>query len=143
MKTTQPICFADLPKDYQALCREFLPRPIHDQVTLGNTLEFVEALAGHESSFTAGQEDYYEILTDMVMAYEATQKKEPWEDHLDSSQRLAGLLEASGWSASDLARFLNLDPSMGGKLVRGERRLTLAHVGKLATKFHLEPAYFL
>jgi antitoxin component HigA of HigAB toxin-antitoxin module len=31
---------------------------------------------------------------------------------------------------------------MGNKILRGERKLTLDHVRKLAVEFHLQPGYF-
>ena len=32
---------------------------------------------------------------------------------------------------------------MGHKILRGERKLTVAHVKKLAAAFHLSPSYFI
>ena len=44
-------------------------------------------------------------------------------------------------SAADLARLLEVHRTLGGKILRGERQLTLAHVGTRAKHFGLS-AYF-
>jgi len=38
-------------------------------------------------------------------------------------------------SASDLARLLGVHTSMGSKILKGERSLTIEHVKKLAERF--------
>src|SRR6266446_1836333 len=44
MKTRTKLRFQDLPKDYAALCRLFLPRPIHDAVDYANVVEVTDAM---------------------------------------------------------------------------------------------------
>ena len=44
MKTKTKFRFQDLPKDYAALCRVFLPRPIHDGVDYANVAEVADAM---------------------------------------------------------------------------------------------------
>lgn len=46
MKTTTA-SFADLPKTYEERVAGYLPRPIHDVVGYQNTVEMIDALAGH------------------------------------------------------------------------------------------------
>jgi antitoxin component HigA of HigAB toxin-antitoxin module len=53
------------------------------------------------------------------------------------------LLEQHKMSAADLARVLGGDRSMGPKLLRGERRLTVDHIRTLARHFHIEPGVLL
>lgn len=62
---------------------------------------------------------------------------------LPLSRRLSGLLEGHGMTAADLGRLLDLDPSMGSKIVNGDRQLTAAHVRKLARHFALPAEFFL
>ena len=136
-----PLAFADLPRDYRRLCELSLPRPIHDKVGYNNALEIVEAMAGFDNKFTRDQADYFELLTDLVLAYEKTQEKE--HPPLPLKQRLATLMEATGWNASDLGRFLQLDATMGNKILRNERKLTAEHIRKLSVHFSLSADYFL
>jgi len=136
-----PLAFADLPRDYRRLCELSLPRPIHDKVGYHNALEIVETMAGFEDKFTRDQADYFELLTDLVLAYEKTQEKE--HPALSLKERLATLMEATGWNASDLGRFLQLDDTMGNKILRGDRKLTAEHIRKLSAHFSLSADYFL
>jgi len=52
-------------------------------------------------------------------------------------------LAESGLSASALARLLGVHPTMGSKLVHGQRRLTWDHAKILAEHFRLAPAMFM
>ena len=48
MKTTTTLEFADMPKDYQGLVMNFMPKAIHDKIDYENTMEVIDALAGYE-----------------------------------------------------------------------------------------------
>jgi antitoxin component HigA of HigAB toxin-antitoxin module len=142
-KTKIPPLFANFPKDYRRLCDLCLPRPIHDKVGYENALEVAEAMAGFEHRLTRDQADYFELLTDLILAYEEEHEKASWEMKLPLRERLQSLLESTGWTASDLGRILGLDATMGNKIVRGERKLTAEHVRKLSAHFFLSAEYFL
>jgi len=141
-KTSKTLPFATLPKDYRHLCNLCLPRPIHDKVGYENALEIAEAMAGFESRFTRDQEDYFELLTDLILAYEEEQEDAP-EKALPLRERIRSLMESSGWNASDLGRFLGLDATMGNKILRGDRKLTAEHIRKLSRHFSLRAEFFL
>ena len=141
MKTQTIKPFKSLPKEYAALCRCHLPRPIHDAAAYENTVEIVEAFAGFEDAMNADQRDYLDLLADLVGEYEdkTLAKAAP----STAEKRLKYLLDQAGWSGADLGRFLGLDGTMGNKILRGERKLTVEHVKKLAAEFHLNPGYFI
>jgi len=61
--------FKHLPKTYEGLLRCHMFRPIHDRVGYENSIEILEALAGH--NLTPDQDDYFEALSLLVEAYEA------------------------------------------------------------------------
>jgi len=142
-KTTNSLTFANLPKDYRQLCDLLLPRPIHDKVGYENALELAEVMAGFEHRFSRDQADYFELLTDLILAYEEEHEKAARGKELSLHERLKSLLDSTGWSASDLGRFLGLDATMGNKIVRGERKLTAEHVRKLSSHFSVNAEYFL
>ena len=48
-----------------------------------------------------------------------------------------------GMTAADLSRVLGASRNLGGMILRGERRLTVAHVTRLAKHFRVSPALFL
>ena len=141
-KTSKSLRFSELPKEYRPLCDLYLPRPIHDKVGYENALEIVEAMAGFEEQFSRDQGDYFALITDLVSAYEDESEDHP-ETALSFQERLQHLLESAKWSASDLGRFLDLDATMGNKIVRGERKLTTDHIRKLSLHFSLSAEYFL
>jgi HTH-type transcriptional regulator / antitoxin HigA len=53
------------------------------------------------------------------------------------------LLDENGMNASDLARLLDIHPSMGSKILRGERSLTVDHLRKLCDRFKVNPRLFM
>ena len=70
------IQFERLPKDYAGLCTMVMPRPIHDQVEMGNVIEIAEAMAGH--TLTVDQADYFDLLCRLIEDYE--------QDHVSTSK---------------------------------------------------------
>jgi antitoxin component HigA of HigAB toxin-antitoxin module len=141
--TKKTLRFSDLPKDYRSLCDFYLPRPIHDKVGYENALEVTEAMAGFEERFSRDQGDYFELLTDLILAHEEEHEERFPKKGLSFRERLQHLVESAGWTASDLGRFLGLDATMGNKILRGERKLTAGHIRKLSSHFSLSAEYFL
>jgi HTH-type transcriptional regulator/antitoxin HigA len=76
-----------------------------------------------------------------VEAYETT--------HLPSLPEKKGLallqhlIEENGLSAAELSRLLGTDRSLGVKILNGERNLTVDHIKKLASRFHVPAQVFL
>ena len=145
MKTHAPSpapSFKTLPHDYVTLCRSvWLPRPIRDKADHAAALAAIEPLWGHEKAMNQDQADWFEVVADLIAAYEASAERKPRP--LPVTKRLAGLLEAHGMTAADLGRLLELEPSMGSKIVNGTRQLTTAHIRRLVRHFALPADYFL
>ena len=139
MKTAaRSIDFRRMPKDYAALVRMFPPRPIHDKVDLANATEMVDAMAGHD--LTADQEDYLDVLSDLVQKYEDEHSpvRRPRSTPLE---RLQYLVEQADMTASDLGRLLG-NRGLGSLVLRGRRQLSKTHIRILAEHFKLDPGYF-
>ena len=138
---TLALAFKDLPTTYRELVDRFPLRPIHDRVDSENATEILDAMALHNDDFTADQSDYFDVLSSLVATYEAEHdpllipKSTPVET-------LKSLLDAHNMSASDLGRILG-NRELGSKILRGERKLTINHVKKLARRFRLEPSIFI
>ena len=62
---------------------------------------------------------------------------------LTGLQMLRHVIEQSGMSASDLARLLQVHPSLGSKLLKGERQLTWDNAKILASHFKVAPLLFM
>jgi len=130
--------FKHLPKTYEELLHCHMLRPIHDRVDYENSIEILDALAGH--NLTQDQDDYFEALSLLAEAYEA--------DHFPTLKGKKGLallkhlLEENDFSAADLSRILGVDRSLGVRILNGERQLTIEHVRKLAKRFRLPLGIF-
>src|SRR5580698_6466424 len=116
MKSVQKMARSGrLPKTYEKLVALHVPRPIGDKVSYDNTVAIVDALAGHK--LNEDQDDYLEILSDLVESYE--------EENLPSFPRLTmpeivkHLLEENGMTGEDLAKLLKVDRSVAYKIIKG------------------------
>jgi HTH-type transcriptional regulator/antitoxin HigA len=130
---------AKLPTRYPDLIALHVPRPIHDRAAYDNTVEIIDALAGR--TLNADQEDYLELLSQLVEAYES--------EHLGPPPKLGGvealkfLLKENQLTGDDLAALLGVDRSNAYKLLKGTRQLTLGHVRLLAARFKVSAELFL
>ncbi len=133
--------FADMPKEYGALCRDvLLPRPIRDRTQYRETVAISDAIAGHR--LTRDQSDYFALLCDLIESYEREHAPAP-PPAASPLDVLRHLMEANALTGADLARILNVSPSLTSRLLTGERQLTASHIATLSTRFHLNPAAFL
>ncbi|EIQ01597.1 putative transcription regulator containing HTH domain [Opitutaceae bacterium TAV1] len=138
-KTTEKLTFAKLPATYDGLAKLHMPRPIRDEVAYDNTVEMIDALAGHD--LNAEQEDYLMILSDQVEAYEKeTLPEEPKPSGLDM---LKYMMEEHDMTGDDLAKVLGVDRSVAYRILKGERSLTAAHLKALSVRFGLPADTFL
>jgi antitoxin component HigA of HigAB toxin-antitoxin module len=133
-----------LPKTWSALARLRELRPIADE----DDLDFANALAGRlatldENSTTADQDAYLESLATLIDVYEA--RHHPTADpSITPLHRLRFLMEEHGMSQRELGRLLgDSSGALGGRILRGERALSKAHILTLAKRFKLSPAAFL
>ncbi len=132
--------FGDVPATYDALCRVHLPRPIHDKIDLQNATEIVDFLAGHK--LNEDQADYLERMADLVAEYE--EACAPYRTRKMSGREIISyMLEENDLNASDLSRILGADRTLGSKILRGERGLTVEHMKKLGRRFAVDPGLFL
>jgi HTH-type transcriptional regulator/antitoxin HigA len=135
-----PESFAALPKDYLGLCQHYVPRPLHDTADYPAARQAIKPLLGFEERLNADQVDYLEAVSSFIEGYDQTRVKWPKGTPLDT---LKFLLEQHEMSAADLSRVLGSDRSMGPKLLRGERRLTVDHIRTLGRRFNVEPGTLL
>ena len=128
-----------LPTTYTELVALHLPRPIHDDVAYQNTVEIVDALAGHE--LTNDQEDYLDLLSQLIENYETATS--PLTKKVSGVAALKFLMGETDMTGDDLGRLLGIDRSVAFKILKGRRRLTAEHVKKLAARFHVAADLFL
>jgi antitoxin component HigA of HigAB toxin-antitoxin module len=93
-------------------------------------------------TLTGGQEQYLETLVQLVGVYEQEHHAIDTSD-ISGLDLLKHLLVENGMNASDLARLLGVHPTMGSKILRGQRSLTVDHVKSLSTRFRIRADAFL
>ena len=93
-------------------------------------------------NLTTGQQLYLETLVQLVQAYEATHHAIDTAD-LSGIAALRQLLADNDMNASDLARLLGVHPSMGSKILKGQRSLTVDHLRRLCERFKVRPELFM
>ncbi len=130
-----------LPGDFGSLVRLMPPQAIVDHVHHTNTIEMIERILA-SNKLTKGQAAYLETLVQLVQAYEAAHHAIDTSD-ISGIATLQHLMDENEMSASDLARLLDVHPSMGSKLLKGERALTIQHVKKLAVRFRVNASVFI
>lgn len=127
----QLVCPEKLPKTYGGLVALCVPRPIHDTVSYENAVALIDALA--VGKLNQDQEDYLEIMSQLVEAYENQHVKPP--RLLTGVALVRALLEENELTGEDLAEILKVDRSVAFKVLKGTRNLTADHVRTLAKRF--------
>lgn len=140
MKTSSKKSFKALPKSYESLCGFYLPRPIHDEVGLKNTLEVADIFAGFEDQMTEGQNDYFDLLCDLIEKYEQDQVN---PHALHSTELLQFLAKENQLTGTAIGEILGKTEQMGRLVLRGERKITAEGAKKLAHYFGVRVEAFL
>lgn len=130
-----------LPGRFEDLSALMPPRAIMDDSHLNENLQMIDRLMGIPRH-TKGQAAYLETLVQLVEAYEARHHAIATDD-LSGLDALRHLLAEHEMSGSDLARLLGVHVSMGSKLLKGDRSLTVEHVRKLAERFRVKADLFM
>jgi len=129
-----------LPASFAELVRLYPPQAIHDEIGYANCQEMIDRLTSL-AKLTAGQAEYLETLTILFEAYEKEHERIDTR-HLSPLDVLRFLLESNGMTGSDLGRLLG-NRELGSKILNGSRRLSKAHILKLARRFKVDAGLFL
>jgi HTH-type transcriptional regulator/antitoxin HigA len=132
---------AKLPGRFAALVEIMPPQAIADDVQLANTLEMIDRLMA-AGKLTKGQQSYLETLVQLVEVYEAENHSIDVSD-IHGLEALRHLLDLHGMTASDLARLLGVHVSLGSKILKGDRALTVEHMKALSDRFKVRADVFM
>jgi len=117
-----------------------LPRPIHDQIGYDNTVEMADQFAGFEGLMTNGQNDYFDLLCDLIEKYEMEQITPP---KLNARELLQHLADENNLSGAAISRVLGKSEQLGRLILRGKRNITAEHAINLGKYFGIRPDAFL
>jgi len=140
MKKPSRLSFEDLPKNYAALCRLLLPRPIHDEADYAKVAELTDAMAARHEEFSGDQADYFDLLCLLIEEHDAKVFKKPRFTAVDMLKRL---MAQHCLSPADLSSILGGSRSLTATILRGERELRLRDVRKLVKRFGVSADNFL
>ena len=137
--TISPKLGAELPKTYAGLVSLHMPCPLRDKTDYEIAVAIVDQLAGH--ALNQDQDDYLDLLSDLVAAYE--------DEHAKPTRRIRGvealrfILDENGLTGDDLAKLLKVERSVAYRILKGARNLTADHIRALAKRFHVSGDLFL
>lgn len=137
-KTDRP---TKLPGRFADLARALPPQAITDEHHHDQTVEMIDRLMA-AGKLTRDQALYLETLVQLVQAYETAHHSIDSRD-ITGLDSLKHLLSENQMNASDLAQLLDVHASMGSKILKGERSLTVEHLRRLAARFKVSPALFI
>ena len=141
LQTPKKVRYPALAGRFEQLAEAMPPQAIRSDVQYQKSLGMIDRLMSRKK-LTGGQALYMETLVQLVQAYEAVHHAIDISD-LRGIDSLRHLLAENEMNASDLARLLGIHASMGSKILKGERSLTVDHVRKLAARFKVRPELFI
>ena len=87
-----------------------------------------------------GEQDYLDVLTDLIEAYERAHHPIP---DLSGPDMLRYLLEERGVSQAEAAREMSMAPSTVSDILRGKRGIGRKHIVAFVSYVHVSPTVFL
>jgi antitoxin component HigA of HigAB toxin-antitoxin module len=118
---------------------QFPLRPLCTKRDLDRATRIVNELAVR-GNLSRGEQDYLDVVTDMVDTYERTYHPIP---DLSSPEVLRQLLVERGLSQAEAARVTGVAPSTISEILRGKRGIGRKHIDAFVRYFHVSPAVFL
>jgi antitoxin component HigA of HigAB toxin-antitoxin module len=134
------LTFADLPRGYSELCGVLPPRPIRDKADFDNVVEVTDAMSLHTEDFSDDQQDYFDMLCNLIQTYEDRQVKWPQRS---VRQRLQYLANEHGLTGAEISRILGVSRNLGPMILRGDREITAAHARAFGAHFGLPAGIFI
>ncbi|HJZ91003.1 MAG TPA: helix-turn-helix domain-containing protein [Gemmataceae bacterium] len=123
---------------YLELVRRFPLRPLRTDTDLEAAVAVVDSLIDQDD-LSAPEQDYLDVLSDLVEAYET--EAVPMRPVGDADM-LRFLIEGRGITQSEVATQAGIAESTVSEVLAGKRKLNRAQIGKLARYFHVEPGVF-
>jgi HTH-type transcriptional regulator/antitoxin HigA len=126
------------PDSYFELVRAFPLRRLTSDRELQEAIGVIDSLLD-QSKLDRGQEDYLDVLSDLVKRYEADEH--PMEPVPDADL-LRHLIEAKGVSQQEAAQATEIAESTISEVLSGKRSLSRSHIGRLARYFGVSRSTF-
>ncbi|MBW4581393.1 MAG: transcriptional regulator [Tildeniella nuda ZEHNDER 1965/U140] len=122
---------------YGELLKAFPPRPVKSEAEFIATQQVIDSLIDR-GELTPDEEDYIDVLGTLVHEYEAAHVR---IKDIYGVKLLKALIIESELRQKDLVPIFKTE-SIVSEVLNGQRKLTAAHIQKLANFFHISPAAF-
>jgi HTH-type transcriptional regulator/antitoxin HigA len=133
------LTFADIPLTYPDLVSWYPPMALETKAEYDQAVEVAKKLSLY--ALNPEQEKYLDTLGVLIQAYEAHHPFDwPQRSGIDM---VKSLLADHDMSVADFSRLIGVHRSVGTRILKGERNLTLAHMKALCERFKVGPDLFL
>jgi len=123
---------------YLGLVRAFPLRPIRSDSELDRAIAVIDSLITRDD-LDPGEDDYLDVLGDLVHKYEA--EHDPIAPVSDADM-VQFLLESNEMAQTELARESGIAESTISEILAGKRNLSRRHIAALSRIFRVSPAVF-
>jgi HTH-type transcriptional regulator/antitoxin HigA len=124
---------------YFELVKRFPLRPIRSDAELDGAIAVINALLDRDD-LDAGEEDYLDVLGDLVRKYEEEAHPLP---PLSDADMLRHLIETRETTQAKVSHATGIAESTVSEILTGKRGLSRKHIEALARHFKVSPAVFL
>jgi HTH-type transcriptional regulator/antitoxin HigA len=123
---------------YLELVRRFPLRPLRTDADLDAAVAVIDSLVD-QADLSAPEQDYLEVLGDLVEAYE---EEAVLMKAVSDADMLRFLIEAKGVTQAQAAKEAGIAESTISEVLAGKRKLNRTQIGKLARYFRVGPGAF-
>jgi HTH-type transcriptional regulator/antitoxin HigA len=123
---------------YLDLVRRFPLRPLHTDADLDAAIAVIDGLLDRPQ-LLAPEQDYLDVLSDLVEAYEA--QAVPMRP-VGDAELLRFLIDQYRVTQAGVAAGAGIAESTISEVLAGKRKLNRSQIAKLARYFHVEPSAF-
>jgi HTH-type transcriptional regulator/antitoxin HigA len=124
---------------YLELVRRLPLRPIRSDEELDRAIAMIDELLA-EPALDADEDDYMDVLSDLVKKYESTRHPMP---PLSDAEMLRFLITDAKWvTQAQVAGDTGIPESIISEVLSGKRRLSRRNIGVLSRYFSVSPSVF-
>jgi HTH-type transcriptional regulator / antitoxin HigA len=137
--STSRAVYGKIEDRYLDLVRRFPLRPLRSDADLDAAVAVIDALID-QPRLTTPEQDYLDVLSDLVEAYES--ERVPMRP-VGDADLLRFLIEQKGVNQAAAAAGAGIAESTISEVLAGKRKLNRTQIAKLARYFCVEPGAFL
>jgi HTH-type transcriptional regulator / antitoxin HigA len=124
---------------YIDLVRQVPLRPIRSETELNRAIAMIDTLLDQDKR-TADEEDYLDVLSDLVEKYEDEHDPMP---PVSGAEMLRFLIESQATRQTEVASETGIAESTISEILAGRREMNRKHIEALSRHFHVNPTVFM